>query len=94
MIKKLASVILLSVLFTATALAKSHICTSFDHYTRTITDGTKFQCTGGLPNMTLKEIIAQGYRIVSIAASNISYGDPKVHDYLDWAIVIEKDSEK
>lgn len=44
--------------------------------------------------MTLKEIIAQGYRIVSIAASNISYGDPKVHDYLDWAIVIEKDSEK
>lgn len=40
--------------------------------------------------MTFKEIIAQDYRVVSISASNISYGNPKVNDYLDWAIVIEK----
>lgn len=74
------------------ALAKSHICTTKENYTRYIADKTVFVCTGNLPNMTAEEITSKGYRIVNISVNdNVGYIGVNGEGYFrDWVIVIEK----
>ena len=81
--KKLIPFLLLSLFSSSAVFAKSYICTSKPNHTVYIQDDTVFSCTGGLgTNMTMRKIINQGFRVVSIAVNH--------NQGTDWAIVIEK----
>ncbi|MGL4667109.1 MAG: hypothetical protein ACRCWR_04185 [Saezia sp.] len=85
--KKIVLSLFLGLVLSGASFAKSYICTTDDNFVRYIKDNTLFYCTGGLPKMTFKEIIAKGYRVISIAASNAEDAN---YLYTEWAIVIEK----